>query len=279
MKQRLPFVAVVLMLPSLLSACAADRSSSFAASSAATSHAAVISARPAAIVTDLRGFYRSYVAARKIGPRAVQTVVRGHVATWYVPILEAPSMAGVDPVACGLQGSVADWSFEQAGVWAGQAVIVIGSRPPGAVQELWIVATAVPASGKITGITCAIGGVGEVTVTGARDAVMSLYQGYVTARHQGASPQGAIAQITLGGPEMGNPYLQQVSDAITRQRLGYDPVMCATTGIHDASAGTTTVVAGSSVGIVVVSSHRPQFLVSVILGAKGWAVGDIACLR
>jgi hypothetical protein len=159
----------------------------------------------------------------------------------------------------------------------GQAVIVIGSRPPGAAQELWIAAT-VPGNGKITGITCSIGGA-NVTSAGARDAATSLYVSYITARREGISPQDAIAQLTLGGPEAGYWYLQQVRYAIARQHLGYDPVTCAVAGVPDVSARTTSVVAGSSIGVVVVSARHIQFLVTVVLGAKGWTVAGIACAQ
>jgi hypothetical protein len=204
-------------------------------------------------------------------------VVRSHAAAWYFPILGAPNTAGADPVECGLQGPVADWSFKQAEVWGGQAVIVIGSQPPGAPQELWIVATTVPGTGKITGITCSTGE--NVSSTGAKDAATSWYSPYITARREGVSPQDAIARLTQGGPAAADPYLQQIRYAIVRQQLGYDPVTCATAGVPDVSIGTTQVVAGSSAGVVVVFAHRTQLLVTVVLGAKGWTVSDIACIR
>jgi hypothetical protein len=276
MKQRLAITAGALIVSGLLCACTAGGSTGPAVSSVA-SPAAVTGTGPATVVAYVQGFYRSYVAARKLGQRAAGAVVRSHVAAWYFPILEAPFTAGVDPVECGLAGPVADWSFRQAGVLGGQAVIVIGSRPPGAPQELWMVATTVPGTGKITGITCSTGE--EVTSTGAKDAVTSWYSPYITARRGGISPQDAIARLTQGGPAAGYPYLQQVRYAIARQHLGYDPVTCAASGVPDVSAGTTRVVAGSSVGVVVVSAHRTQFLVTVVLGAKGWTVGDIACFR
>jgi hypothetical protein len=277
MKQRLAITAIALIVSSLLCACATGRPTSPVASSV-VSPAAVTGTGPATVVAYVQGFYRSYVAAGKLGQRAAGAVVGSHVAAWYFPILEAPSTAGVDPVACGLQGPVADWSFKEAGVWGGQAVIVIGSQPRGAPQELWIVATAVPGTGKITGITCSTGE--NVTVTGARNAVTSLYWGYATARRrERLSPQDAIARLTLGGPEAGYPYLQQIRYAIVRHHLGYDPVTCAATGVPEVSERTTRVVAGGSVGVVVVSAHRTQFLVTVVLGAKGWTVGDIACFQ
>ena len=276
MKQRLAITAVALSVSGLLCACATGGSASPAASPV-TSPAAVPRTRPATVVASVQGFYRSYVAARNLGQRAAAAVVRSHVAAWYVPILDAPNTAGADPVECGLRGPVADWSFTQAGVWGGQAVIVIGSQPPGAPQELWIVATTVPGTGKITGITCSTGE--DVTRTGARDAAASFYWGYITARREGVSPQGAIARLTQGGPEAGYWYLQQVGYAIARQHLGYDPVTCATAGVPDVSIGPARVVAGSSVGVVVVFAHRTQLLVTVVLGAKGWTVGDIACFQ
>jgi hypothetical protein len=276
MKQRLSITVIVLIVSSLLCACAAGRAAGPAASSV-TSPAAVTRTGPATVVAYVQGFYRSYVAARKVGQRAAEAVVRSYVAAWYFPVLEAPNMAGVDPVECGLRGPVADWSFRQAGVWGGQAVIVIGSRPPGAPQELWIVAATVPGIGKITGITCSTGE--DVTSAAARDAVTSWYPYYIAARRDGVSPQDAIARLTQGGPAAGYWYLQQVRYAITRQQLGYDPVTCAAAGVPDVSAGTANVVAGRSAGVVVVFAHRTQFLVTVVLGAKGWTVGDIACFH
>lgn len=277
MGQRLSVTAVALMVSSLLCACATGGSASPAASSV-RSPAAATSTGPATVVADVRGFYRRYVAARKLGQRAAAAVVRSHVAAWYFPILEAPYMSGVDPVECGLAGPVADWSFTQAGVWGGQAVIVIGSQPPGVPQELWIVAATVPVTGTITGITCSIGGQ-DVTSTGARDAVTSFYPSYITARRDGLSPQDAIARLTQSGPATADPYLQQVRYAVARQHLGYDPVTCAAAGVPGVSAGPARVVADRSAGVVVVSADRAQFLVTVVLGAKGWTVGDIACVQ
>jgi hypothetical protein len=277
MRQRLPMTALALIAPVLVGACATGAASRPAASSV-TSLAAVTTADPATPVASVQGFYRSYAAARNTGQRLAEAVVRSHVAAWYVPILEAPATNGADPVECGLQGPVADWSFTQAGVLGGQAVIVIGSLPPGAAQELWIVATAVPGTGRITGITCGIGGT-NVTGAGARDAVTSFYSGYISARREGAAPLAAIARLTLGGPADGYPYLQQVTYAIARGHLGYDPVTCAGGGVPDVSAQPAQVVAGGSVGVVVVSAHRTQLLATVVLGAKGWTVGDIACSR
>lgn len=278
MRQRLPMTVLVLTAPALVCACATGASTTRPAALPVTSPAAVTIIGPATPVASVQGFYRSYAAARKMGQRLAETVVRSHVAAWYAPILEAPATNGADPVECGLKGPVAHWSFTQAGVLGGQAVIVIGSLPPGAPQELWIVATAVPGTGRITGITCGIGG-SSVTGTGARDAVTSFYSGYITARRQGASPLGAIARLTLGGPADGYPYLQRVTYAIARRHLGYDPVTCAAAGVPDVSARPARVVAGSSVGVVVVSAYRTQLLATVVLGAKGWTVGDIACSR
>lgn len=277
MGQRLPVAALAVMVSGLLSACAAGGSASPAAPSV-TSPTAAARTGPATAVADVQGFYQSYIAARKLGRRAAAAEVRSHVAPWYVPILEAPYTPGVDPVQCGLAGPVADWSFTQAGVLGGQAVIVIGAQPPGAPQELWIVATTAPATGTITGITCSTGGE-DVTSTAARDAVTSFYPPYLTARREGVPPQDAIARLTRSGPATADPYLQQVRYALARQHLGYDPVTCAAAGVPGVSAGTTTVVAGRSAGVVVVSADRAQFLVTVVLGAKGWTVGDIACIQ
>jgi hypothetical protein len=66
---------------------------------------------------------------------------------------------------------------------------------------------------------------------------------------------------------------------MARRHLGDDPVTCGAAGLPEVSAGTTRVVAGGSVGVVLVSAHRTQFLVTVVLGAKGWTVSDIACFQ
>jgi hypothetical protein len=278
MRQRLPLTVLALIALGLLCACTRP---AFTASSAASSiapPAAVNSTRPAPAVAPVRSFYLNYSAARKLGKRAAEAVVADYVAAWYAPILEAPDTQGADPIECGLQGPVADWSFASAGVLGGQEIVVIGSLPPGAPQELWIVATAVRGTGTITGITCGAGGA-NVTGTGARDAVTSFYRGYITARLEGVSAQDAITRLTLGGPAAASPYLGQVRYAITSQHLGYDPVTCMPASVPGVSARTTEVIAGSSVGVVAVAAHRTQFLVTVVLGAKGWTVGDIACAR
>jgi hypothetical protein len=262
-------------VPATTSAVAAGTPS---ATAAGTPSATAAGTGTATVAASVRGFYRSYVAARKLGQLPAEAVVRSHVAAWYVPILEAQTTPGVDPVECGLQGPVDDWTFKRAGVLAGQAVIVIGSQPAGAPQELAIVATAIPGTGKITGITCSTGGA-NVTSAGAMDAVTSLYGSYTALRREGVSPADAIARLTQGGPEAADPYLEQASYAIARQHLGYDPVTCAASGVPDVSAGRTTLVAGGTVGVVAASADRSQFLVTVVLGAKGWAVGDIACIE
>lgn len=93
------------------------------------------------------------------------------------------------------------------------------------------------------------------------------------------------ARLTQGGPEAGDPYLEQARYAIAREHLDYDPVTCAASGVldgpdvSDVSAGTTTLVADGTVAVVSAAAHRAQLLITVVLGAKGWAVGDIACLE
>jgi hypothetical protein len=170
----------------------------------------------------------------------------------------------------------AGWTFSQVGSLAGQTVVVVGSRPRGAPQKLWIVITLEPGTGKITGITCAIGG-GDVTSTGTKDAAASLYSYYVAAQRQGASPGEVIAQLVDSGATPSSVYLQQAKYALVRRQLAYDPVTCARPSVPHVSVGTARVVAGGSVGLVVASATRVQALVTVVLGAKGWTVSDIAC--
>lgn len=134
MKQRLPMMAIALIAPSLLCACATGLAASPASSPA--SLAAPTRTGLTTAMASVQGFYRKYVAARNRGRSAAGALLRTHVAGWYLPILDAPNSAGTDRVDCGLRGAVTEWSFKQVGVLAGQAVIVIGSRPGGAPQEL-----------------------------------------------------------------------------------------------------------------------------------------------
>lgn len=268
-------MAIALMVSSLLCACATGRTTSFN-ESGATSPAATPRTGLTLAMADVQRFYKTYVAAGNQGTGAVEALVRTQVASWYLPIFEAPSSEGGGRAICGLRRVVTDWSFTQVGVLGGQTVIVIGSRPQGEPQQLWIVVTAEPGTGKITGITCSIGGT-NVTSAGAKDAATALFSYYIAARRRGASPQHVIARLLEGGPTSGSWYLQQVQYARARHRLSYDPVTCAAAGVPTVSVGAVKIVAGGSVGLVVVSTHGTRALATVVLGAKGWTLGDIAC--
>jgi hypothetical protein len=279
MKQRLPTMAIALVLSGLLCACTDGRVTRPSPSSATMPLRPAAQTTPTSAITDVRGFYRSYAAARTLGHiEADRALVRTDLAGWYRPILEPPYTAGADPVGCGLRGVVTRWSFKQVGVLGGQAVIVIGSRPVSAEQELWIVVTAMPATGRITGITCSIGG-SQVTRSGTRSAAASLYSYYITGRRQGASASAVIARLLMGGPTSGSSYLQQVKYAIARHELNYDPVTCMTRGVPDVAVGKPRIVAGGSVGLILASAHRHRAVVTIVLSAKGWTIGDIACDR
>jgi len=279
MKQRTPMIAFALVLAGLLGACTTGRVARPAASSATTPLRPAAHTTPSSAITEVRGFYTRYVAARELGHiEAVAALVRSHVAGWYLPILDAPYKAGPDPVDCGLRAAVTRWIFQQAGVLGGQAVIVIGSRPRGAGQELWIVVTAMPGTGKITGITCSIGG-SQVTRPGARSAAASLYSFYTSGRRQGASATAVIGRLLMGGPTSGSSFLQQVKYALARQELSYDPVTCTTGRVPEVAAGKPRIVAGRSVGLIMASADRHRVVVTIVLRAKGWTVGDIACDR
>jgi len=280
MKRRPAMMAVAMVLSGLLCACTTGRATRPGASSATTPLRPATRTAPASAITDVRGFYRRYVAARKLGHiEADAALVRTEVAGWYLPILDAPYTAGDDPIDCGLRGVVDRWSFTQVGVLGGgQAVIVIGSRSRGAEQELWIVVTAMPATGKITGITCSIGG-SQVTRIGARTAAASLYSYYITARRQGVSAFAVIARLLNGGPTSDSSFLEQVKYAVARQELGYDPVTCMTGGVPEVAVGRPRIVAGGSVGLLLARAHSQRVVVTIVLGAKGWTIGDIACGR
>ncbi len=275
MKLRLPTAAIVLIMSGLLCGCAAGRAPNRAGSSP-TSPAVATRTKPTTVIVSVQGFYSSYVASRAGGHGAGGVLARTHVAAWYLPIFTAPSGMAADRVDCGLRGTPADWSFSQVGELGGQTVIVIGSRPRDAPQQLWSVVTTEPGTGKITGITCAIGGA-NVTSTGARNAATSLYSYYLAARGRGASPGAVISRLIGSGSTSSSSYLHQAEYAFARHQLAYDPVTCTGAGVPNVSVGTAQVVAGGSVGLVVASADRTRALVTVVLGAKGWTVGDIAC--
>ena len=278
MKQRPAMIAIAVIMSGLLCACTTGRAPDGPTASTAPPLAAATRARSTTVTTEMKGFYRRYVAAVRQSHAAAEALVRSHVAGWYLPILDAPPGAAVDPVDCGLRGVVTDWSFKQVGVLGGQVVIAIGSRPRSAEQELWIVVTAAPATGKITGITCSIGGA-DVTRIGARDAAVSLYSYYIRARRQGASAPAVVARLLEGGPTSGSSYLRQVRYAFARQELTHDPVTCAAKGVPDVAVGPPRIVAGRTVGVIMASAHRIRVVVTIVLSAKGWTVGDIACPR
>jgi hypothetical protein len=275
MTLRLPMVAITLIMSGLLCGCTAG-SASAPTESSATSPVLATRAQPTAAATYVQGFYGRYVASRKEGQAAAMVLIRTYVAAWYLPILKAPSIVGADDVECGLRGVPAGWTFTQVGALAGQAVVVVGSQPRGAPQKLWIVITMEPGTRKITGITCAIGG-DDVTSTGTKDAATSLSSYYLAARRQGASPGEVIARLVDSGATSSSAYLQQAKYALARRQLAYDPVTCAAPGVPPVPVGAARVVAGGSVGLVMASANRVQALMTVVLGAKGWTVADIAC--
>jgi hypothetical protein len=275
MNLRLPMLAITLITSSWLCGCTAGRTSN-PAESPAMSPAAATGTEPGTAAAYVQGFYERYVAERKGGQGAATVLVRTHVAAWYLPIITAPSSLGADNVSCGLRGDPAGWTFSPVGAVGGQMVVAVGSRPRGAPQKLWIVITLETVTGKITGITCAIGG-SDVTRTGAKDAATSLYSYYVAARRRGASAGEVIAGLADSGATSSSAYLQEAKYALARRQLAYDPVTCAGAGVPHVSVGTARVVAGGSAGLVVASVNRVRALVTVVLGAKGWTVSDIAC--
>jgi hypothetical protein len=185
-------------------------------------------------------------AAGGSGPAAVV----GYVRDFYRSYVAARNL-GQRAAAAVVRSHVAAWYFPVLEAPATTGVDPVECGLPGPVAD-W--------SFKQAGV---LGGQ-AVTVIGSQPP-------------SGVSLPDAVAWLTQGGPEAGDPYLEQVRHAIARQHLGHDPVTCAASGVPDVSAGTTTLVAGSTVGVVQASAHRTQWLVTAVLGAKGWAVGDIAC--
>ena len=236
---------------------------------------ASIAPGPAAAVANVRAFYTEYGAALAQGRGAVDALIRARVAAWYAPILEVPAVAGADALDCGAGGAARDLGYQQAGVVGGQDVVV--ARWGASAQVRYIVVTAQPGTGKITGITCSDAG-NEVASAGARQAA-SVLLSYAQARREGTSAFDALAALMLGGPNTGSPYLSQLQEAVSR-RLGYDPVLCSSAGVPSVTVGPATLVGQGSAGLVVVTSgHSRAMLAVIVLGAKGWTVADIACQR
>jgi hypothetical protein len=232
-------------------------------------------------VTNVQAFFAGYVAAGQRGQAALDAFIRGHVASWYAPLLEAGPQTG-GPPDCFPEAALADYAT--AGQVGGQAIIVVSSaNGPG--QALYGVVTADPGTGMITGIACPAGG-GQVTAAGARDATSALYVSWLTFRRQGESVPEAVAHIlgtgayarSGGGPESGSPYLKQLQEAAPWQELTYDPLLCTSAGLPDVSVSSTSVVAGGSAGVVALTPAAGEPIVAVVVqGAKGWAVADVAC--
>jgi hypothetical protein len=228
-----------------------------------------------AAIANVRAFYTGYSAALAQGPGAFDALIRAHMAAWYAPILEVPPIAGADALDCGAGAAAGDLRYQQAGVVGGQDVVV--ARWSTSAQVRYIVVTAQPGTGKITGITCSDAG-NDVTSAGARQAA-SVLPSYAQARRKGTSAFDALAALMLGGPSMGSPYLSQRQEAVSR-RLDYDPVLCSSGGVPSVTVGPATLVGQGSAGLVVVTSGHSRAMVAVIvIGAKGWTVTDIACQR
>jgi hypothetical protein len=183
-------------------------------------------AGPNVATAGVRAFYAAYGAALSRGPGAVDSLLSAHMASWYVPILEVPPVAGAPSVDCG--AGLKGLRYEQAGVVGGQQVVV-AKWATSSAPTLYIVVTAEPDNGKITGITCAATG-SAVTNAGARNAASSLFLRYVHARLGGVSEDNALQALMAGGPETGSPYLQQLREAISRG-LSYDPVLCSAASV------------------------------------------------
>lgn len=231
---------------------------------------------PAKAIASVRAFYSEYGAAVTQGRGAIDALFRAHMASWYVPILEMPPIVGAPTLDCGAGAAAKDLRYQQAGVVGGQEVVV--ARWSTSAQVQYIVVTAQPDTGKITGITCAAAG-NNVTSAGAQDAAASIFPAYLQARRNGTSAYDALARLMLGGPNAASLYLRQLQEAASRQ-LSYDPVLCSSARVPSVTVGTATVVGGGSAGLVVITpGHSRPIVAVVVLGAKGWTVADIACQR
>jgi hypothetical protein len=233
--------------------------------------------RPSTEITNIRAFYRGYSAALRHGRGALDALYRAHMASWYVPILEAPAVPGGNTVTCGAPKPARDLRYQQGAGAGGQAVVV--ARWSTSAQVTYIMIMAQPRTGKITGISCAGSG-SDVTTAGARDAVTSVFPRYARARRNGTSVHDALAElISSGGPNWESPYLRQLQGAISRG-LSYDPVLCSRGRVHGVTVGSATLAGHGSAGLVVVTPRGSRPVLAVItLGAKGLAVAGIACQR
>jgi hypothetical protein len=247
-------------------------------SSSTTTRAPTVPVATAAM-TNVRAFYGEYAAASGKGRAAVAALIRERVASWYIPILEAPGVPVLDAVECGHSSDAAGLYYQQVSAVAGRSVIVVGSRlGPSANPGLSIV-IADQATGKITGISCALTGAEpSVTILGAQDAARSLYGLYIQLRRQGFSMQRALNWLVSTGSTTGSSYLLQAARATASGSLGYDPVVCTPVGLPDVTVGRASVIAGGSAGLVTIIARRGKpILAVVVLGAKGWTVTGIAC--
>ena len=233
---------------------------------------------PAAAMADVRAFYSGYPAAARQGQAAVDALIRHYAADWYAPILQAPAQSG-DAPDCFASATHSRLNYAPAGLVGGQAIITVSS-PDASGQVLYAVVTADQATGKITGISCAIGGE-PVTATGARDSASGLYQSYLNLRRQGDSPQAVVAHFTSPATAMANlggPYIDQLQRAAAWPDLTYDPLLCTPAGLPSVSVTAATLVAGGSAGVVELTPSAGQPIVAVVmLDAQGWAVASVAC--
>lgn len=230
-----------------------------------------------AALANVRAFYSGYETARKQGQAAVDTLIRAHVAPWYIPILEAPARGGSGPIECGHAGGAAALDYRAYHEAGGQSIIVVGSQRASSVNPGLSVVIADSVTGKITGIACAFTG-NNVSRAGAETAAKALYLTYLPLRRRGTPVQGALERLLASGPATGSWYLWQAHYAAARRLLTYDPVLCTPAGIPSVSVSTATTIIGGSAGVVmVVPRHGRPILTVVVLGAKGWTVDDIAC--
>jgi hypothetical protein len=229
-------------------------------------------------MANVQAFYSGYQAAAGHDQPEVLKLISIHMASWYTPIL-AHAQAGYPP-GCFAGAEDEDLAYASAGTVGGQAIIVVSSSDA-AGQVLYAVVSADPGTGKITSVACTISG-SAITAADASniESITSWdYQRYLTLRRQGASPQGAVAQMYSNGGIESGPYLGELQPAAVWQELTYDPLLCISGGgLPDVSATGVTVVAGGSAALVVLTPSVGQSIVAVsALGAQGWAIFGVAC--
>jgi hypothetical protein len=234
-----------------------------------------------AAMANVQAFYSGYQTASKRGQAAVNTLIRARVASWYAPILQAPTQPGTGPVACGHQSSAAALSYQPEGEISGQLVFVVGSWWVGqGVAPAYNVVISDPATAKITGIACART-VGTISPSGTQHTASTLYNRYLTARRRGVPVHTELKNLLADGPAYGSAYMYQADLAAGEGALTYDPLVCTSSSLSPVGViQLDKTLAGGTAGLALITPAGSRgFLGVVTWGRTGWTLADVACPR